>query len=186
MCDFAVATYAVYDAEIEDFVAYYKKQGVSRIYMYVGRAYIPTTVPHGADVEYVPWATGTPRDAEKDACDRFASQHGWFAWISGEERYYIARTITMAEYLSTVTPSFDVVRVQAHLARAKAGSDDIEYCKDGLSWSNMEKTGTIRRGTPCAGGSVLDSGVAKKLHILQGEEAEKLVGTLYTIPVSKS
>ncbi len=185
MCDFAVATYAVYDADIEDFVKYYRGQGVSRIYMYVGRSYIPKTAPQGADVEYISWGTGTAQDAETDARARVASQHGWFAWVSGEERYYIARTITMAEYLATVTPSFDAVRVQAHLAQIKE-SGEIEYCKDGLPWSTAEKAGTISRGVHGAGGAILDSGVAKKMHILYGEEARKLAGTLYTLPACKS
>lgn len=179
---FVVATYAVYEADIEEFVSYYKGQGVSRICVYVGRSYIPATLPHGADIEYVVWPAGDPEaKATADAQTRFGDTGDWYAWIALNERYYIARNITMAEYLEMVTPSFGAVRVQAHLARV-TGPEEIEYCKEGLPWTPGDKAGLIRRNAE----PTLDSGVAKKLHILRGEEAEKLTGTLYTVPISKS
>ncbi len=179
---FVVATYAVYEADIEEFVSYYKGQGVSRICVYVGRSYIPVSLPQGNDIEYVAWSGDPEAKAVADAQTRFGGTGDWYAWIALNERYYIARNITMAEYLETVTPSFGAVRVQAHLARAKGESGEIEYCKEGLPWTPGDKAGLIRRNAE----PTLDSGVAKKLHILSGQEAEKLTGTLYTVPISKS
>jgi hypothetical protein len=177
---FVIATYATYSAEITEFVEYYRAQGAMRIYVYVGRTYVPTDVPVGDDVRYIAWGDADEAAAEKDA-NQFAESNRWFAWVSLHERYYVAHDITLLEYLSTITASFNVVRIQAHLARPpkERGHNEIPYAKEGLPWSDA-KVGVFRRGDD----GVLDSGVAKKLHML-GREAP-LPGTVYTARVRKS
>jgi len=170
---FTVATYAIYDADIREFINYYREQGVSRMYVYVGRAYVPKECPQGDDITYIPWSDRQMGEATDDVQGRIASSGCWFAWVPLEERYYISRSVNMSEYLETVTPSFDVVRVQAHLARiSEAGT--LEYCKDALPWTT--KCGFIRRKG--VGSATLDSGVAKKLHLV----TDPLPGTVYTVP----
>lgn len=170
---FIVATYAIYDADIHEFIDYYREQGASRMYVYVGRAYVPKECPQGDDITYIPWSDRQLGEAIDDVQGRIASSGCWFAWVPLEERYYISRSVRMSEYLETVTPSFDVVRVQAHLARlSEVGA--IEYCKDALPWTT--KCGFIRRKG--AGDTTLDSGVAKKLHLV----TDPLPGTVYTVP----
>ena len=170
---FIVATYATYDADIREFINYYREQGVSRMYVYVGRAYVPKELPQGHDIIYIPWSDRQLGEAIGDVQERIASSNCWFAWTPIEERYYISRSVNMAEYLETVTPSFDVVRVQAHLAR-RAEVGPLEYCKEALPGGS--KCGFIRRKGGV--GATLDSGVAKKLHLV----TEPLSGTVYTVP----
>ena len=172
---FAVATYAIYDADIREFIEYYREQGASRVYVYVGRAYVPKECPQGDDITYIPWSDRQLGEAIDDVQGRIVSSDCWFAWVPLEERYYISRSVRMSEYLETVTPSFDIVRVQAHLARrSEVEVGALEYCKDALPWTT--KCGFIRRKG--AGGTTLDSGVAKKLHLV----TEPLPGTVYKVP----
>lgn len=151
---FAIATLFKDDYDqIDDFVKYYRKQGVEKFYLYYNGPELPNDLPQGSDIYYntwdfqywnhtdwYNWSKGWTHNAQASFITmiqiKYLKDHNWLGLIDLDEWIYPVKTNTILEALQSNNKS-QVVMVQNYWAIRN--NQEIKYHTKPLSWETRTK-----------------------------------------------